>query len=187
MFRPAKAALLLASAFISLAVSAGGSLAATYSFDNKRADVSFTYTVGFVQQSGRFTELNGLFKFDQRAPERGSISAVIKTSSLTANTFQEELRGSDFFNVAVFPEIRFVSRSVRAVGENSAEFSGDLTMNGVTQPVTLQVVFQPVAGSRPIVTATGRLRRSAFNMTALSLLVDDEIEIQIKAALQEKK
>jgi len=82
--------------------------------------------------------------------------------------------------------------------ENSAEFSGDLTMNGATQPVTLKVVFQPsteaVSGgahasaeSRPLVIATAHLKRSSFNMTALSFLVDDEIDIQIKAALQEKK
>ena len=199
MFRPAKAPIFAAFCLASLAAFAGQSSAGIYAFDNKRADVSFTYYVGFVSQYGRFTDMNGVFQFDGRAPERGSIRAVIKTASLTANAFQEELRSSRFFNVGVFPEIRFVSRSVRPVGENRAEFNGDLTMNGVTRPVTLQVVFEPEArtgfasahasppngGARVI--ATARLQRSAFNMTALSYLVNDEIDIQITAPLQEKR
>lgn len=192
LFRSAKA--VAAAALIILEASAGLSSAATYAFDNKHADVSFTYYVGFLSQSGRFTELDGIFQFDRRAPERGFISAVIKTASLTANAWEVELKSSSFFNVATFPEIRFISHSVRAADENSTEFSGDLTMNGVTQPVTLKVVFEPSASggaasaeSRPLVIATAHLKRSSFNMTALSFLVDDEIDIQIKAALQEKK
>jgi polyisoprenoid-binding protein YceI len=199
LFRSAKAPIFAVFALASLAAFAGQSSAGIYTFDNKRGDVSFTYYVGFVSQSGRFTDLNGVFQFDGRAPERGSINAVIKTASLTANAFEEELRSSRFFNVGVFPEIRFVSRSVRPVSENRAEFSGDLTMNGVTRPVTLQVIFQPEARTgfasanasspdgRARVIATARLQRSAFNMTALSYLVNDEIEIQITAPLQEKK
>ena len=178
-----------------LAAFTGQCSAGIYSFDNKHANVSFTYYVGFASQSGRFTDLNGVFHFDRRAPEQSSIKAVIKTASLTANAFESELRGSRFFNVGVFPEIRFASRSVKPVGENRAEFNGDLTMNGVTRPVALQVVFQPEAraGSGPSqdgrarMMATTRLKRSEFNMTSLSYLVNDEIDIEIKAALQEKK
>ncbi len=171
--------------------------AGIYSFDSKHTNVSFTYYVGFASQSGRFTDLNGVFHFDRRAPEQGSIKAVIKTASLTASAFESELRGSRFFNVGVFPEIRFASRSVQPLGENRAEFKGDLTMNGVTRPVTLQVSFQPEARAgaqaasspegRARMVATTRLKRSEFNMTSLSYLVNDEIDIQITAALQEKK
>jgi len=162
--------------------------------------VNFTYYVGFASQSGRFTDMNGVFQFDRHAPAQGSIKAVIKTASLTANAFESELRGSRFFNVGVFPEIRFTSRSVKPLGEDRAEFNGDLTMNGVTRPVTLQVVFQPEAragsgsaqaassqDSRARMIATTHLKRSEFNMTSLSYLVNDEIDIEISAALQEKK
>jgi len=157
--------------------------AATYAFDSKRADVNFTYYVGFLSQSGRFTELDGLFQFDERAPERGSISAVIKTTSLTAHAWESELKGSMFFNVAVFPEIRFRSRSAKLAAGDGAEFIGDLTMNGVTQPVALLAILK----NRSHVSATGHIKRSAFNMTALSFLVADEIDIQIEAELVEKR
>ena len=191
LFRSAKAPIFAVFALASLAAFAGQSSAGIYTFDNKRGDVSFTYYVGFVSQSGRFTDLNGVFQFDGHAPERGSINAVIKTASLTANAFEEELRSSRFFNVGVFPEIRFVSRSVRPVSENRAEFSGDLTMNGVTRPPEAGTGFASANASPPDgrarVIATVRLQRSAFNMTALSYLVNDEIDIQITAPLQEKK
>jgi polyisoprenoid-binding protein YceI len=84
-----------------------------------------------------------------------------------------------FFNVAVFPEIRFKSRSAKPAGGNGTELTGDLTMNGVTQPVTLLAVFKN--GSH--VSAAAHIKRSAFNMTALSLLISDEIDIQIEADL----
>jgi len=175
----------------SVAAFAGQCLAGIYSFDNKHANVSFTYYVGVASQSGRFTDLNGVFHFDGQAPEQGSIKAVIKTASLTANAFESELRGSRFFNVGVFREIRFASRSVKPLGENRAAFHGDLTMNGVTRPVTLHVAFQPepqaAPDSRARMIAKTRLKRSEFNMTSLRYLVNDEIDIEITAALQEKK
>ena len=200
MSRSAKAPIFAILALAGLATFTGQCSAGIYTFDTKHADVSFTYYVGFASQSGRFTDLNGVFQFDRRAPEQGSIKAVIKTASLSADAFESELRSSRFFNVGVFPEIRFVSRSVKPLGENRAEFNGDLTMNGVTRPVTLQAVFQPEAraglGSahassspdgRARMIGTIRLKRSEFNMTSLSYLVNDEIDIQITAALQEKK
>ena len=196
----AKAPIVAIFALASLAAFAGRCSAGIYSFDNKHANVNFTYYVGFASQSGRFTDMNGVFQFDRRAPAQGSIKAVIKTASLTANAFESELKSSRFFNVGVFPEIRFSSRSVKPIGEDRAEFNGDLTMNGVTRPVTLQVAFQPEAragsgsaqasppaNGRARMIATTRLKRSEFNMTSLSYLVNDEIDIEISAALQEKK
>jgi polyisoprenoid-binding protein YceI len=182
---------------IGLAVLAPGARAGTYNLQNKDADITFTYTVGFVEQRGHLKEINGVLKYDKKAPQASSVNAVIRTTSLTANSFEDELKGSDFFNVAEYPEIRFVSASVNPVSENSVEFSGNLTMRGVTQPVTLRFDFEPQISSAPAqksgpkapinVTATGHLKRSDFGMTALGLLVDDDIEIVIKSALQEKK
>ncbi len=183
MQTPVKAAVLFAFSLFIAVAGPTRSTAATYAFDSKHADVKFTYYVGFLAQAGRFTEMDGLLQFDAGSPGRGSIDAVIKTASLTASAWESELRGSMFFNVAVFQEIRFKSRSVRPAGANSVEFVGDLTMNGVTQPV---ILLADVKNGRHV-TATARIKRSAFNMTALSLLVADEIDIQIEAGLIEKK
>jgi polyisoprenoid-binding protein YceI len=189
LLRLAKTAAFAVIAITGLAVSAREVRAGAYSLENRNADIAFTYTVGFVEQTGRFKEMDGVLKFDKRAPQNSSVSAVIKTASLSANAFEAELKSSDFFNVAAYPEIRFVSASARPLGENSAELTGTLTMRGVSKPVTLRVDFEPQAGapSQMKMTVRARLKRSDFEMTALSLLVDDEIEITIKSSLREKK
>jgi polyisoprenoid-binding protein YceI len=187
LYRTLKAAVLGLSLF---GAAAPASQAATYLFENKQAEIDFTYVVGFVTQSGHFSKIDGFLKFDRRAPEKGSLNAIIKTDSLTASNFQDELRGDDFFNVTVFPDIRFVSQTAHAVGDNAAEFSGALTMHGVTQPLNVHVDFLPPDPAQPNrinLVATAQLKRSAFNMTALSALVDDDIEIKIRGALIKEK
>lgn len=179
VLKPIRAAILASFALLAGAAGQTRSHAATYALDSEHADVSFKYYVGFLTQSGRFTELGGVFQFDARAPERSAIDAVVKTASLTANAWESELKSSMFFNVAVFPEIRFKSRSAKPAAGNGTELTGDLTMNGVTQPVTLLAVLKN--GSH--VSAAAHIKRSAFNMTALSLLISDEIDIQIEADL----
>jgi polyisoprenoid-binding protein YceI len=171
-------------------------LAETYTFDGSRAEVRFTYQVGFVSQTARFTEVAGFCELDERNPEKGRVEAVVKTASLTASEqfIEDKLKGEDFFNVAVRPEIRFKSRAVRPAAGSNAELSGDLTMNGITQPVTLRMAFQKAGGNdqtRPWkssrLTATARIKRSTFNMTALSFLVGDEIDFEIDAPLRRKQ
>ena len=167
--------------------------AETYTFDTKTTEVRFTYQIGLLPQSGRFAEVKGLVEFNERAPERSRVDAVINAASLTAAEpmVENELKGESFLNVAVQPEIRFKSRTVKATRRNSAELLGELTMNGVTRPVTLQVLFYPKgvsmpAAAGPFFTATTQIKRSSFNMTAYQMLVGDEVEIQIHAPLRKK-
>lgn len=186
-------AAILASAFI-VVEAARADPPQIYTFDNKHTDIRFTYGMGFVSQSGRFTDVGGTFRYDSGAPERGGMDAVIKSASLSADSFETELKSSDFFDVGVYPEIRFKSRSVTPAGGNAATFLGDLTMKGVTQPAALQVVLEPADAAGPSrgpavnpmirMKAVGRIKRSAFNMTALGFLVGDDIEIQIDAVLK---
>ncbi len=175
--------------------------AETYNIDTAKTQVRFTYQLGPASQSAQFSQVSGTVDFDEKVPQHSRVNAVIKTASLKAsNSFvEDELKGADFFNVAAQPEIRFKSQTVKSTAKNSAELTGELTMNGVTQPVTLQVVIlcerRVFAGARrkfahgspgPLFTATTRIKRSAFNMTAYELLVGDEIEIQIDAPLRKK-
>jgi polyisoprenoid-binding protein YceI len=130
---------------------ASESRAENYAFDTKTTEVRFTYQLGFVSQSALFAEVTGIVDFNERKPQRSRVDAVIKTASLKAGEpiIENELRGSSFFNVASQPEIRFKSRAVKSTGKNSAELTGDLTMNGVTKPVTLQVAFYPKGAAVP--------------------------------------
>jgi len=173
--------ILAASALAGTVVVPCASIAATSILDNSHTDVSFTYYVGFISQSGHFSQIKGVFQFDPHSPHIGSINAVIRTESLTASAWESEMKGPDFFNVAVFPEIRFQSRSAKLLGADTAEFTGELTMNGVTRPVTLLAKL----GNGRHVSAMARIKRSAFNMTALSFLIADDIDIRIEGDLLE--
>jgi polyisoprenoid-binding protein YceI len=198
---PGKVALLITSLCLTSAgLWAQQCQAETYTFDTRSTEVRFTYQFGLLPQSGRFAEVKGSVEFNERAPERSRVDAVINAASLTAGDpmVESELKGESFFNVAVQPEIRFKSRAVKATTKNRAELIGELTMNGVTRPVTLQVMFyskgaslpaidgRQVTAGGPFFTATTRINRSLFNMTAYRMLVADEIEIQIGAPLRKK-
>jgi polyisoprenoid-binding protein YceI len=183
-------------AFLLIIAGAGTCIAATFTLDHNNTVVRFTYQVGFVSQSANFGELSGVFKFDEAAPEHSYLNAVIKTASLKANQFEEKLKGEDFFNVTAWPEIRFVSHDFRPADGNRAELSGDLTMKGITKPITLHLAFNPAQAAIPSrggatggaqLIAESRILRSSFNMTALGFLVDDEIDIRFDAALQAKR
>jgi polyisoprenoid-binding protein YceI len=169
------------TALIAVFAAAVPSQAATYAFDNRHAIVRFTYYAGLVPQYGRFSALQGQLRFDSEVSDQGSINAIIRTSSLSADDWESELRGSDFFNVSVFPEIRFKSVAVKAVDGKNAEFTGDLTMVGVTQRVQLRAKLT----NGHHFSGHMRINRSAFKMTAFSLLVGDEIDIRIEADLIE--
>lgn len=172
--------------------------AESFTFDNKHTEVRFKYLIGILPGAGRFTDVVGQIEINETMPEQSRIVAVIKTTSLsTEEPFVEEtLRGKDFFNVAMQPEIRFKSRSVRPTIPNQAELNGELTINGITKPVSLHVAFvsgtssQVTRGGKQIVVhgdvlrATCRVRRSAFAMTAFDSLIADEIDIEIHAMLR---
>jgi hypothetical protein len=105
--------------------------------------------LNFIQEPSATCCFSWLFVHGK---EKDRVEAVVKTASLTASEqfIEDKLKGEDFFNVAVRPEIRFKSRAVRrAAGnaaENNAELSGDLTMNGISQPVTLRMALQKAGG-----------------------------------------
>lgn len=176
--------------------AAGQCSAASYAFDKKHTEVRFAYTMGFSTGKGRFTSVDGTAEFDEAAPEKTAVEAVIATASLTADEpiIESELKGSDFFNADVEPQIRFKSRSVRAEAPDAAEMTGDITVNGITKPVVLQVSLRPhdnpalkySQGAREFV-ATTHIRRSEFNMTAYPSMVGDDVQIEIDAILRKTR
>ena len=114
-----------------------------YEFDKRRTEVRFTYEMGPAKQHGRFNQVTGTLQFDEHAPWRSRVSATIATASLETGQpiVDDALKGSDFFNVAADPVMTFKSRSVRSTGSDTAEMTGDITVNGITKPVTLDVEF----------------------------------------------
>jgi polyisoprenoid-binding protein YceI len=161
-----------------------------FEFDQRRTEVRFVFKMGYSTQRGRFTKVNGTLDYDEAAPGKSNIRASIGAASLTTGEalVDSELKGAAFFNVEVSPVIAFKSLAVRLDSATAAEVLGEITVNGITRPVTLKVSINPHddptlkydAGARRFI-ATTRIQRSAFNMTDYQAMVDDDVDIEIDA------
>lgn len=154
----------------------------------------FINHLGFSKMPGRFKELEGSFDYDKDNIPATTVNVVLKTGSV--DTFHEKrdkhLTSPDFFNAAEFPEMTFSSTAIEMTGDKSAKMTGDLTLLGVTKPVTLDVTFNReglhtfnkrdyVAGF----SATGSFKRTdygmGFGMPGNPGGIGDEVELRIEA------
>jgi polyisoprenoid-binding protein YceI len=164
-------------------------------FDQRRTEVRFVYKVAYSTQRGRFTKVSGTLDYDEESPGKSRVSASIATASLTTGEalVDNELKGAGFFNVEAAPVITFRSLGVRSGSATAAEVLGEVTVNGITKPVTLKVSITPHTdralkydtGARKFI-ATTRIQRSAFNMTDYQAMVDDAVDIEIDAIVRPK-
>jgi len=148
---------------------------------------------GYTVIRGRFDKTVGKFTID-RAAKTGSMEITVQTGSATTGDNErgnrprardEHLRTADFFNVAEFPTMTYKSTSVRFNGDNPAQIEGQLTVIGVTKPVTLQMETWR-CGAHPISkkemcggSATGAFKRTEFGMKYGVPALGDEIKLWI--------
>ncbi|PCJ68395.1 MAG: hypothetical protein COA62_14585 [Rhodobiaceae bacterium] len=148
--------------------------AESYTIDASHAHAAFRVShLGFSHTLGQFDDISGTLEFDEATPDAGSVSVTINTASVdSANPARDEhLRKENFLNVESFPTMTFVSTSVEVTGEKTGKLIGDLTLLGVTKPLTLDVTFNQ-AGPHPFdpskimagFSATGEINRSDFGM-----------------------
>jgi polyisoprenoid-binding protein YceI len=141
---------MLKKSILALAVSSIGiislpALADTYEIDVKGAHASINFAVqhlGYSWLTGRFDNFSGEFTYDPKNPEASTVSVTIDTNSVNSNHAERDkhLRGEDFLNVAKFPQATFVSKKI-VLDDDKDEFDiiGDLTLNGVTKSITIEV------------------------------------------------
>lgn len=142
---------------------------------------------------GAFKAFSGTLELDEsRDNTLASVNVVIDANSVDTREPKrdEHLRSADFLDVASYPELRYVSRSIEKRGERY-EIQGDLTIHGVTRPVTLEAEFQgrgrdPWGGERAAFSAKTSVNREDFGLTwnqvleAGGVLVGTKIEIDIE-------
>ena len=145
--------------------------------------------LGFSTFIGTFNEFEASLDFDPEDIENASLEVVINTSSLDVDIpeFEEELRGDNWFDVAVFPQAVYrTTRFVESVDEDTFLFEGDLTLLGTTAPVSLEVNFH--GGGRNFLTrsytvgfsGSAKFNRSDFGLDRFtSFGVGDEIDLEI--------
>ncbi len=177
---------------VALALAASLSAAAsaapeTYVIDNGHTLPRFEYNhLGYSTQLSRFDKTSGKIVLD-RAAKTGSVDVVIDAKSVNTGSalFNEHIQGEDFFDTAKYPTITFKSKNLKFDGDKLASIEGELTIKGVTKPVTLTVTsFQCMP--HPMLkkdacgaNATAKIKRSEFNAGKHAPYVGDEVTLTI--------
>lgn len=179
--------------FMSLAFAATTFAApATFTTDPDHTFVRFSYNhEGFTTQVSRFNKVSGKVTYDAAA-KTGSLDIVVDTKSIDTGSdeFNKEIQTAEFLDTAKFPTATFKSTAVKFNGDKPASVQGNLTVKGITKPVTLTVksfTRKPNYYKKDAIgaDATGTIKRSDFNMGSYAPAVSDELtlEIAIEAAL----
>jgi polyisoprenoid-binding protein YceI len=161
---------LVISFVLLVALSSAVLASESYRFDQSRSTIGFTVHQFLGATHGKFTKFDGKIDVDREHPEKSSVTAKIDVRSIDTGIVKRDnhLRSPEFFNIAKFPEITFKSRNVRQTGQQSGDILGDLTMHGITKPITLHVkLLSAISGdtkeTRWTVT-TEPLKRSDFKL-----------------------
>ncbi len=160
-----------------------------YIFDKDHTQILFFVDhLGFSKSQGEFHEYDGYFVFDQEKPKNSKVEVTIKTSSIDMDSdkWNEHMKSSDFLNVEAFPDMTFKSTNIKITGKKTADIIGDLTILGVTKPVTLKTIYNksdkhPFSGKYVSgFSAKAKIKRSDFGMVYGLPAVGDEINIMIE-------
>jgi polyisoprenoid-binding protein YceI len=147
--------------------------------------------LGFSRLYGMVGSMSGTLDIDPARPRDAKVAIDIPLSGLTVTSpgFAKHLATADLFDTAKFPTARFVSRSVTVRGTR-ATIAGDLTLRGVTKPLTLDARLHG-AGANPMnkkpsigFSATATLKRSDFGLGYAVPAVSDDVKLEITAAFE---
>lgn len=159
----------------------------TYSVEGTHTYPRFEYNhLGFSNQVHRFTKTTGKIVWDRDA-RSGSVDITIDATSVDTGyaLFNQHIQGEDYFDTAKYPTITFKSTNVKFDGEKPVAVEGDLTIKGVTRPVTLTVTsfnakVHPMLRKDAIgANATAKILRSEFNAGKNAPFVSDEVTLAI--------
>jgi polyisoprenoid-binding protein YceI len=173
--------------------------AGTYKLDKAHASLDFRVShIGFSNYTARFANWDAELQLDPKNPSASTVTATIDPTSLTLPAppkgFLEELLNEKWLGAKQFPQMAFKSTKVELTGPNTAKITGDLTLKGITQPVTLDATFNGGYAGHPYdpnarigFSAKGSLNRSTFGVKegvpppGTTMGVSDNVDIIIEA------
>ncbi len=176
-------------------------LAGPFQIDPTHTRVIFRVShLGFSFYTAFFTDAQADLVFDPGQPEAMTVKATVKAASVEtlypdpAVNFNAVIAGPDLLDAATYPEITFVSTGIVLTGPQTADVTGDLTLHGVTRPITLAVRYNGGYGGHPMdpggarigFSAKGSLARSEFGMgygvpaPGTTMGVGDTVEVIIE-------
>lgn len=162
--------------------------AADYNIDKKGQHAFIQFRIqhlGYSWIYGTFKDFDGSFSFDENNPAADKVNVTINTNSLDTNHAERDkhLRSADFLNASKYPQATFKSTSVKKDGDE-LDITGDLTLNGVTKPVTLEAKLlgqgkDPWGGYRAGFEAEGEINLKDFNITKDLGPASQKVELMI--------
>jgi polyisoprenoid-binding protein YceI len=145
----------------------------SWSIDSSHTTLEFSVRhLGLATVKGTFQRLAGELDLDELDLTRSSGSVSIEVASVDTRDERRDthLRSADFFDAEQFPTITFVSRSITPDGGDRFRVEGDLTIRGITRPVTLdaelsEFIVDPWGNRRAAVAVSGEINRTDFGLT----------------------
>jgi polyisoprenoid-binding protein YceI len=167
--------------------------AGTYAIDPGHTQVGWRVShMGFSHYSGGFSDVAGTLELQPANPAASKLSITIPVASVltTSDKLTGELKGDQWLDAGKFPTMTFVSTKIAPEGKDKAKVTGNLTLHGVTKPVTLDVTLVG-AGVNPLnkrttvgFEATGTLKRSEFGVKTYLPLIGDDLRLIIDGAFE---
>lgn len=177
---------------VALAASAAAQ-AGTWQIDPNHTAAQFAVRhLGVSTVRGAFTKVSGSATYDPSDPSKTSLEATIDANSVDTRVEMRDndLRSPRFFDVQKYPTITFHSKQTKVAGPGKLLITGDLTIHGVTKEVVLDVdgpttpIKDPMGkGQRTGASATTKVNRQDFGVSALPGAIGDEITITIDTEL----
>ncbi len=137
-----KSAIALASATTLLPLAAAQAADYQIDSDNQHAFIQFKIShLGYSYILGTFDDFTGSFSYDPENPGDSSVNVTVDVSSLDSAHAERDkhILSGDFLNASEYPQATFESTGFESTGEGIGKLSGDLTLHGQTQPITLEV------------------------------------------------
>lgn len=185
--------LILATAALLLVSASSFAQTQTWKPDKVHSKVGFSVSHLVVSEvEGKFSDYDVTLTTDAKG-KLEKVDAVIKVASITTDNVDRDkhLKSDDFFAVEKYPELTFVSKSIKASGKNGYKVTGDLTMRGVTKSVTLNTKFNgqikdPWGNTKSGWVATTTVNRFDYGLQwnnaleAGGLVVGKDVDISLK-------
>lgn len=180
------------AATVSIAASNFAVPSGTYELEDTHGYITISYNhLGFSTPHVGFNSFTVTLDANSEEPTKSSVRVAVDAASVDSRVdkFDEILNGSDFFDTENHPEITFVSTGMEATGINTFNVTGDLTIKGVTKPITLTATINKAA-DHPMrrvptigLSATSTLSRTEWGLGKFAPAVGDEVTLYITAEL----
>ena len=194
--------ILVSLASLAFAMTATTAQAAIYNIDGSHNEVGFKVKhLMLMNVKGRFNKTEGSFDYDTKTKTLSKVDIKVDASSVDTNDKKrdEHLVSPDFFDTKKFPKITFIADKVTGIEPGkSFKLPGNLTLHGVTKPVTLDVEFSgtttdPYGNEKVVFSASGKIKRTDFGISWNKTLdkggvaVSEDVSIEIEAESNKAK